>query len=78
MQNWLPLVYGKLTESPEGPIQIGKDHECTGKNESIPSFVFEQCEPKLIGPGINDLHLGRVPWLDLVVLPSARAVCGLV
>lgn len=64
-QEWYPLVFGKLTVSPEGPIIRGKDHECTGKSTKLPSFVFQKCEPKVIGPGINDLTpWNEYTWLD--------------
>ncbi|WP_042703048.1 hypothetical protein [Azospirillum sp. B506] len=63
MSRWEQYVYGKLVQSPGGPIVSGFDHACTGQSPGLPAALREVLLPKRLGIGSDDLFdWYKFPW----------------
>ncbi|NVB39824.1 hypothetical protein G6O69_18420 [Pseudenhygromyxa sp. WMMC2535] len=61
--SWQRYVYGKLVESPDGPIVRGWEHGCTGRSPAFPAELEHLCHPNKVGLGSRDSTAWRhSPW----------------
>lgn len=72
---WEHYEYGKLVQSPEGPIVPGYEHGCTGRSRAFSMELEAYCHPSKIGLGERDAsRWAQCKWSDVGGVVSGVAI----